>query len=132
MILFIIIYSILTLLAGLIILIYPSIIFRFLQKHYDKAILQIFSVVIRFILGLFLILESNSSKFPTLIEIFGWFSIIAALIFAIIGRSRYNSIIAGTLPHSGPGIRQCLWASRRDICDTIWCFSNLCFYVTEK
>lgn len=97
MTLLIIIFGVLTLFAGIVILINPEIIFGFLLKNLDNPILHILAVVIRLVLGAFLILESNISRFPFLIEVIGWLSIIAAIILGIIGRRYFNSLIKWAL-----------------------------------
>lgn len=94
---FIIIFGVLTSLTGLVILVDPEIVFGFLRKHYDKIAVHILAVVIRLILGIFLIYQSGMSKFPFVIEIIGWLSIIAALIFAVIGRNNFNRLMTWAL-----------------------------------
>jgi len=95
--LLLIIFGILTFLAGIVILINPEIIFGFLRKNLDKQILHILAVVIRLVLGAFLVLESDISRFPLVIEIMGWLSIIAAIILGIIGRRHFNSLMTWSL-----------------------------------
>jgi len=94
---FIIIFGALTCLTGIVILVDPEMVFGFLRKHYDKIAVHILAVVIRLILGIFLIYQSGMSKFPFVIEIIGWLSIIAALIFAVIGRNNFNRLMTWAL-----------------------------------
>ena len=97
MTLLIIIFGILTFMAGIVILINPEIIFGFLRKNLDKPILHFLAVIIRLVIGAFLVLESNISRFPLLIGIIGWLSIIAAIILGIIGRRYFNSLMTWAL-----------------------------------
>ncbi len=90
MTLFIIIFGTLTCLAGIVILVNPEIVFGFLRKHSDRIELQIFAVAIRLHHGVFLIYQSGASKYPFVIEIIGWLSIVAAVFFAVIGRNNYS------------------------------------------
>ena len=94
---FIIIFGILIFLSGIVILINPEIIFGYLRKNLDKPMMQVLAVVIRIVLGAFMVLESNISRFPITIEVLGWFSIGAALVLGIIGRKLFNSIMTWAL-----------------------------------
>ena len=97
MTLFIIIFGTLTCLAGIVILVNPEIVFGFLRKHSDKIELQILAVAIRLVLGVFLIYQSGDSKYPFVIEIIGWLSIVAAVFFAVIGRNNFTRLMAWAL-----------------------------------
>ena len=97
MILCILIFGMLTCLAGIVILVNPEIVFGFLRKNYDKIGLHIVAVVLRLILGAFLIYQSDASKYPFAIEIIGWLSIVAAVFFAVIGRNNFTRLMAWAL-----------------------------------
>ena len=97
MTLFIIIFGTLTCLAGIVIFVNPEIVFAFLRKNYDKIELQILAVAIRLVLGAFLIYQSSVSKYPLVIEIIGWLSIVAAVFFALIGRNNFSKLMAWAL-----------------------------------
>ena len=97
MTIFIIIFGALTCLVGIVIVVKPQIVFGLLQKNYAKIELQILAVVLRLILGVLLIVQSADSKYPFVIEIIGWLSIGAALIFAAIGRKKFISLMSWAL-----------------------------------
>ncbi len=97
MTIFIIIFGILTCLAGIVILVNPEIVFGFLRKNSDKIELQILAIAIRLVLGAFLIYQSGTSKYPFVIEIIGWLSIVAAVFFAVIGRNNFSLLMAWAL-----------------------------------
>ena len=97
MTLFIIIFGALTCLSGIVILVNPEIVFNFLRKNIDKIELHILAVVIRLVLGAFLIYQSGVSRFPVVIEIVGWLSIVAAVILAIIGRNKFSKLMSWAL-----------------------------------
>ena len=86
----IIILGALTLLAGVIIVINPEVIFAYLRSNLDKMALHILAVVVRLIIGALLVNQSNLSKFPFAIEILGWLSIIAALFLTVMGRHNFH------------------------------------------
>jgi hypothetical protein len=102
MTLLIIIFGTLTLLAGIVIVINPEVIFGFLRNNLDKLVLHILAVVIRLVLGAFLIYQSNISKFPFVIEIIGWLSIVAAIFLAVMGRRNFSRLMSWALSLSNP------------------------------
>jgi len=97
MILLIIMFGALTLLAGIVIVINPEVIFGFLRNNLDKLVLHILAVVIRLVLGALLIYQSNISKFPFVIEVVGWLSIVAAISLVIMGRRNFNRLMSWAL-----------------------------------
>ena len=102
MTLLIIIFGALTLLAGIVIVINPEVIFGFLRNNLDKLVLHILAVVVRLVLGALLIYQSNISKFPFAIEIIGWLSIVAAIFLAVMGRRNFNRLMSWALSLSKP------------------------------
>ncbi len=97
MTIFIIIFGALTCLAGIVILVNPELVFGLLQKNYAKIELQILAVALRLILGVILIVQSADSKYPFVIEIIGWLSIVAAVFFIVIGRNNFLKIMSWAL-----------------------------------
>jgi hypothetical protein len=102
MTLFIIIFGTITCLAGIVILVNPEIVFGFLRKNSDKIGLQILAVAIRLVLGAFLIYQSGASKYPFVIEIIGWLSIVAGVFLAVIGRNNFKRLISWALSLAKP------------------------------
>ena len=102
MTLLIIIFGFLTLLAGIVIVINPEVIFGFLRNNLDKLVLHILAVVVRLVLGALLIYQSNISEFPFVIEVIGWISIVAAIFLAVMGRRNFNRLISWALSLSKP------------------------------
>lgn len=93
----IIVFGALTFLAGVVIVINPEIIFGFLRRNLDKPLIHILAVVVRIILGALLILQSDLSKYPLVIEILGWLSIVAALSLAVMGRQNFIRLMSWAL-----------------------------------
>jgi len=98
----IIIFGVLTLLAGIIIIVNPENIFGLLSKHSEKLEMQILAIVVRLVLGVLLIYQSGASKYPLVIEIIGWLSIVAAVFFAVIGRNNFKRLISWALSLAKP------------------------------
>ena len=93
----IIIFGALTLLAGIVIIINPEVIFCFLRNNLDKLVLHVLAVVIRLVIGALLIYQSNISKFPFVIEVIGCLSIVAAIFLAVMGRRNFNRLMSWAL-----------------------------------
>ncbi len=102
MTLLIILFGALTLLAGAIIVINPESIFGYLRNNLDRLSLHITAVIVRLILGALLISQANISKYPLAIEILGWLSIVAALTFAVMGRSNFKRLMSWALSLLNP------------------------------
>ena len=97
MVLLIIIFGALTLLAGVVIVINPQVIFGFLRNNLDKLALHITAVVVRLVFGALLIVQSGNSKFPFAIEVIGWLAVVAAIFLALMGRSNFNRLMLWAL-----------------------------------
>ncbi len=100
MTLLIISVGVLLLLAGIVIIINPDLIFGFFRNNADKLFLHILAVGLRIVFGLILIYQSNESKFDLAIEIIGWLSIAAAIIMALIGRRNFIRLISWFLSYT--------------------------------
>jgi hypothetical protein len=98
----IIVFGTLTLLAGIIIVINPEVVFGFLRDMLDKPWLHITAVVVRLVLGALLIQQSGISRFPLVIEVLGWLSITAAIIMALMGRRKFIRLMTWALSLSRP------------------------------
>ena len=97
-----IMFGVLTLLAGVVIIINPEIVFGFLKRHLEKLELQILAIVVRLVLGALLIYLAGVSKFPIVIEVLGWLSIIAAITFAVIGRNNFKRLMSWAMSFQKP------------------------------
>ena len=93
----IITFGALTLLAGVVIVINPEIIFGYLRRNLDKLAIHILAVVVRLIIGALLVTQSGLSKYPLIVELLGWLSIVAALSLAVMGRHNFHRIMSWAL-----------------------------------
>jgi hypothetical protein len=94
MISIIIIFGLMVFLVGAIIVVNPEIIFGLLRNNLEKVSLQVLAIGIRVVIGILLIRYASESKYPTIIEIIGWLSIAAAVIFSIMSRRRFLSLMS--------------------------------------
>ncbi|MGB5178132.1 MAG: hypothetical protein WBP44_05310 [Gammaproteobacteria bacterium] len=90
----IVIFGLLTLLAGVVIIINPEIVFGYLGRHLEKPELHILAILVRLVLGALLVYLAGVSRFPLVIEVIGWLSIIAAITFTVIGRNNFISLMS--------------------------------------
>ena len=97
MTLLIIIFGTLILMAGIVIVINPEILFDYLRNNMDKLILHILAVATRLVIGTLLILQANISKYPFAIEVLGWFSISVGLFLGVMGRKNFRKLMTWTL-----------------------------------
>lgn len=86
-------FAILTLLAGGVIVVRPQAIYGLIGKYADAAGLQVLAVIIRLILGVALIASASASKFPLVLQMLGWLTLVAALVMGCIGRRRFAALI---------------------------------------
>lgn len=91
------IIGMLILLAGVIILVNPDVIFGYLSGNQDKLGIYIAAIVVRLIIGALLVTQSKQSGFPIAIEALGWLSIVAAICFAIMGHQNFMRLIRWAL-----------------------------------
>jgi hypothetical protein len=98
----IIAFGVLILLAGITIIINPENLFDLLKTSIEKLELHILAVVVRLLLGALLIYQAGISKYPLAIEIIGWLSIFAAVIFTVIGRNNFIRLMSWALSLTKP------------------------------
>ena len=93
----IILFGTATLVAGLMIMINPEIVFGPIRRNFESVNLHILAVVMRIIIGVALILYAPGSRFPTVLLILGWVSIAAATILALMGRTNFKRLMSWAL-----------------------------------
>ena len=93
----IMIFAALTLLAGIVIIINPEVIFGYLRNNLNRLVIHLLAVVVRLALGALLIIQSDLSRFPVVIEVIGWLSIVAALFLAVMGRYNFQRLMLWAL-----------------------------------
>ena len=93
----IILFAIATIVAGIIIVINPEMIFGLIRRKLESLGLHILAVVVRVILGVALIKYATESRYPTAILILGWISIVAASVLGIMGRTNFKRLMSWAL-----------------------------------
>ena len=86
-----------TIVAGIIIAINPESVFGLMRRKLESLGLHILAVVVRIIIGVALIICAAESKYPTVILILGWISIVAASVLGIMGRTNFRRLMSWAL-----------------------------------
>ncbi len=89
-------------LAGITLLIDPSIVFNYIEGNSESTWLYATAIVMRLILGTVLILSANASNFPMVFKVLGIVTIIAALTFLLMGHASFQELMASILPFFKP------------------------------
>jgi len=88
--------------AGIVIMVSPELIFGYMHRNAKSLYLHIIAVLVRTVLGVLLIVTAGVSRYPLVLEILGWLSLIAALILALIGRHNFTKLISWALKLTKP------------------------------
>ncbi len=98
----IILFAVLTLLAGIIMVFSPETLFDLLRRHSKKPVTYLLAIVIGLGLGVVLVYQSGVAKYPLTIEVIGWLAVVAALVIAVIGHNNFKRLIAWALSQVRP------------------------------
>ena len=75
----------------------PQTIFGFLRKNIENPVIQLFAILVRLVIGILLITQSNLSRYPLAIEIIGWILIVAGISLALIGPVNFRQLMSWVL-----------------------------------
>jgi len=93
----ILLFGIFLIFAGAVLIVSPDYIINHFKKYGDSFSLHFFAVLIRVILGIVFLIVASGSKYPLILQIFGWLAISAALVLSLIGREKFKSLIKWTI-----------------------------------
>jgi len=93
----IILFGSLIFISGILLLINPEIIFSYLRNNVGNTAIHAAAVLVRLVIGILLITQAHISKFPVVIELLGWFFIVAGVFLAVIGRSNFLKLMSWVL-----------------------------------
>jgi len=96
------IFGSLILLAGITLVINSDFILGFLKRNSDNFRLHILAATARIILGALLIIQSGESKFPFVILIIGWLSLVAGVFLVLIGRQNFARLMSLAISTAKP------------------------------
>lgn len=83
--------------AGVTLALKPEIVMTFLRENMEKHWLQAFAISVRILLGALLLTTAYASKFPTLMTVFGWIAIFAAIFLVAIGAKGFVELVTKVL-----------------------------------
>ena len=89
--------GVLIFLLGVVIVISPARITDYLRKYKNHAALRIAAVIARLLIGILLVSQADSSRFPLVIKLIGGFSIIAAVVLWLMGSRNFHRLMSWTL-----------------------------------
>ena len=98
----IIIFGVFLILAGLLLVVDPDIIYNYLTENADRNWLYITAIAVRLVLGFFLIWSASNSRYPLLVKIFGYLFITAAIIILVMGHEAFQDLITSLIPELNP------------------------------
>lgn len=96
------VFSTFLMLAGIVLIMRPAIVFNILDQNSSNLGLYVAAIAVRLLLGGALIHLSNISKYPSTLLIIGWVSIFAAAILTIIGWGRFKKLMSWALSAAKP------------------------------
>lgn len=80
-------------LGGAVLIVRPEYTIYIFTKYGDSLSLHFFAVIVRILFGVSLVIGASESKYPIVLQIFGWLLISAALVLGVISRERFKSLI---------------------------------------
>jgi hypothetical protein len=90
-------FSALIILAGLLLLINPEIIFQFVEQNMHSLWMYVTAILVRLVIGVMLVLTASQSRFPATIKVLGFLFLIVALIILFMGREGLHHFISSLL-----------------------------------
>ena len=101
----IIIGGILIAFFGMMLLISPEFLLRTVEDNLKETFFYITAILFRLILGVVLIMTAIESRYPTFMKVLGYVSVIAAIVFIIMGHGNFQEFISEFLPTFKPAVR---------------------------
>lgn len=97
--------GILFILIGLSFLFAPTFVLDWLEANNSSTAVYASAIIARLVLGGLLVLAAKDSRFPILIQIFGYLLIVVALVFVVIGQQSFQQLITSIIPAVKPYAR---------------------------
>lgn len=101
------IFGLFLIIAGVSLFIYPNFIFDWISERLNTKGIYMAAIGARLVLGSVLLAVASQAKFPTLIRVLGGISILAAVIFLLMGHQNFIDLLSSLLP----GMKPYAWIS---------------------
>ncbi|MBT8230261.1 MAG: hypothetical protein HKN67_11870 [Saprospiraceae bacterium] len=85
-------------LVGLLLLLKPGIIIGWMETNSDQPFMYVLAIVMRLTFGGLLLWYSKASRYPKIIGFIGIISILAALVFLIMGQEQFLGFVSSMIP----------------------------------
>lgn len=86
-------FALFLLIAGVVLLIKPGIVMGMIQENTGSPGLYVAAILVRLGLGIIMILMAGLSRFPLTVTIIGWIAILAAVVFLLMGKQRFQKML---------------------------------------
>ncbi|MBL4888461.1 MAG: hypothetical protein JKX97_00395 [Candidatus Lindowbacteria bacterium] len=90
-------YGSLLIAGGLMLAIKPGYFVGPLKSHIEEFSLYILAIGLRLLFGVVLVFAAESSKFPVILSVIGYITLLAAAILVVMGHTRFKSLMAWAL-----------------------------------
>jgi len=95
-------FALFLLIAGIVLLINPGIILGMIEENTGRLGLYAAAILVRLGLGIIMILMAGLSRFPLTVTIIGWIAILAAVVFLLMGKQRFQKMMDSILVKMKP------------------------------
>jgi len=89
-------------LGGILLIVKPDLIYSRFEQSVSEDWFYVSAIIVRFFLGVLFVVFAKQSRFPTAIRIFGILSIVAALIFILVGKVSFQNFLSDLIPQIKP------------------------------
>lgn len=84
--------------AGLTVLFKPAVILGWIESNASSQVLYISAIISRTLIGISLILAAKHSRFPGAIKVLGIITLIAAIVFILVGHEYFKQFMTSMIP----------------------------------
>jgi len=95
-------FGILLLLAGILLIVKPELVFTWIDNNMENTSLYISAIVVRLVFGVLFVVAAKASKYPAVLKFFGYLFILAAFILIFIGQEHFQDFITSIIPDAKP------------------------------
>lgn len=91
------IFGLLMIVIGILLLIIANDILGWIANHLESNKLYIFAIIVRLLLGILFLAAAMQSKHPTVIKIFGYVAIVAAIALIFMGHENFQHFFSSLI-----------------------------------
>lgn len=95
-------FGVLLLLAGVTLVIKPSLIIDWLQDNIQTTFIYITAIAVRLILGILFLLTAKESKYPKTIKVLGYLFVLSAIALVFMTQGNFHNFMSEIIPEFTP------------------------------